>query len=195
MLYSHTSALAIRAALFLALQPPGKLSPVHEIAQGTGLPASYLAKIVRRLIRAGLVRAFRGPGGGLELGRAPQAITLWMVVQAMDGSGQSERCVLGLRACSEESPCPLHLRYFPLRLEIRRLLEETTLASLARGLREASGLSPESFVEIAGEATRRTSPGQRKAEGVPVTPSGKANKRRKSSSGFLTRSSEVGEKT
>ena len=91
MLCSHTSELAIRAALFLALQPPGKLSPVHEIAQGTGLPASYLAKIVRRLIRAGLVRAFRGPGGGLELGRAPQAITLWMVVQAMDGSGQSER--------------------------------------------------------------------------------------------------------
>lgn len=135
VLYGHTSEIAIRAALYLALQPPGKLSPLREIARGTGLPAPYLAKIMGRLIRAGLVRAFRGPGGGMELGRAPASVTLWALVQAVDGSGEPERCVLGLRDCSTERPCPLHERWFPLRAAMQRLLEETTLASLLPGLR------------------------------------------------------------
>src|SRR5574341_246115 len=112
MLYSHSSELAIRATLYLALQPPGKLSPIRAIAQGAGLPAPYLAKIMRQLVRAGLVRAFRGPGGGLELGRAPGRITLWSVVQATDGAEQTQGCVLGTHACSEENPCVLHRQWY-----------------------------------------------------------------------------------
>jgi Rrf2 family protein len=138
MLFGHNSDLAIQAALYLALQPPGKLCPVREIAEATGLPGPYLAKIMRRLIRAGLVRGFRGPGGGLVLGRAPDTITVWALVQATDGSTELDRCVLGLGACSGENPCPLHLRWFPLRAEMQRLLEETTLASLVEVLRDAA---------------------------------------------------------
>lgn len=148
MLYSHTSELAIRAALYLALQPPGKLSPIREIARGTGLPPAYLAKIIGRLNRMGLVRAFRGPGGGVELGRAPNTITLWSVVQATDGSAEPERCVLGLRLCSGEHPCPLHAQWAPLRAEMQRLLEEITLEKLAGGLRGDEGLSPSSWVQF-----------------------------------------------
>lgn len=140
MLYRRTSELAIRALLYLALQPPGRLSPVHRIAEATHLPAPYLSKITRRLIRAGLIRAFRGPGGGLELGRPPESITLLSVVRAVDGSAQLESCVLGLQACSAENPCPMHARWEPLRVEIQHVLEETTLAILAEQLRNTMTL-------------------------------------------------------
>ncbi len=149
MLYNHTSEVAIRAALYLVLQPPGKLSPVHEIARATGLPAPYLAKITRRLIRAGLIRAFRGPGGGLELGRPAKAITLWSVVEAMDGPARLEACFLGWRACSEENPCALHARWVPLRAEIQRLLEETTLDCLAGRLRDDTESGLGAWPEVA----------------------------------------------
>lgn len=139
MLYDHTSELAIRAALYLALQPAGKRSTVQQIALATGLPKPYLAKIARRLIRAGLVRAFRGPGGGLELARPPRAITLWTVVQAMDGATESGDCALGLSNCSAETPCPLHARWFRLRNQIRRLLEDTTLARLRENVAVRAG--------------------------------------------------------
>lgn len=138
MLYSHTSELAIRAALFLTLQPPGKLSPVREIAKGTGLSESYLAKILRQLTCSGLVRSFRGPGGGVELGRPPQAITLSSIVHAMEGPAQLDWCALGIHACSEENPCPMHHKWVLIRAEIQRLLEETTLASLACGARDGN---------------------------------------------------------
>jgi Rrf2 family iron-sulfur cluster assembly transcriptional regulator len=131
-LCSHASEVAIRAAIHLAAQPPGKLSPVHEVASDTGLPAAYLAKIMRLLIRAGLVRAFRGPGGGVELGRSPEAITLAALVHAVEGDVAGEACALGLGDCSEVAPCGMHARWAPLRGEFRRLLEETSLNTLVQ---------------------------------------------------------------
>ncbi len=131
-LCSHASELAIRAAIHLAAQPPGKLSPVHQIASGTGLPAAYLAKIMRLLIRAGLVRAFRGPGGGVELGRPPDAISLAAVVHAVEGDLPEFTCVMGLGACSEATPCALHHQWVPLRTEFHRFLRETSLHTVVQ---------------------------------------------------------------
>lgn len=156
LLCSNASEMAIRATLYLALQPPGKLSTVHGIAHRTGLPHPYLAKIVRRLTRASLVRAFRGPGGGIELARAPHAISLASIVRAIEGLPQQEWCVLGLQACSEENPCPLHRQWAPLRAEMQRLLEETTLETLTNGLREANNLGEESWIHFRTGAIRRT---------------------------------------
>lgn len=135
LLGSHASELAIRAAIYLALQPPGKLSPTRDIAAGTGLPAAYLAKIMRLLIRAGLVRAFRGPGGGVELGRPPGSISLSTLVRAVEGERSEERCIMGMGECSEAAPCLLHSQWMPLRAEISRLLEETSLEMLVPAAR------------------------------------------------------------
>jgi Rrf2 family protein len=132
VLYSHTSELAIRAARYLASQPPGKLTPVHEVAAATGMSKAYLSKILRQLIRARVVRGIRGPGGGVELGRAPADITLWLVRESVEGPLGQHRCVLEPRTCSADSPCALHTRWSPLRTEVQRLLEETTLADLVR---------------------------------------------------------------
>ncbi len=152
--FSRASELAIRAALYLALQPPGKVSPVREIARGTGLPGPYLAKIMRPLIRAGLVRAFRGPGGGIELGRPPEAISLRSVVRAVEGPAHSQWCVLGLRACTPDNPCPLHPQWTILRGEMERLLEETTLGSVVQGWSGNAELGPGFWVRTGAGIAR-----------------------------------------
>lgn len=130
MLLQHASELAIRAAVFLAQQSPGKLSPVREVAASAGVPEPYLAKIFQRLTRAGLVRSFRGPGKGMELGRAPAAITLASLIYAMEGRSAVERCLFGLSTCPDKFPCPAHAGWVPLRSAIRDFLEQTTLADL-----------------------------------------------------------------
>ncbi|MBZ5703641.1 MAG: Rrf2 family transcriptional regulator [Acidobacteriia bacterium] len=132
LLLQHASELALRATLFLAQQAPGKLSPVHEVAAHTGISEAYLAKIFQRLGSSGLVRSFRGPGRGMELGRAPASISLAAVVRAVEGSKEWGVCVLGLGVCSEENPCPLHEEWLPLRAAIHNFLEKTTLADLVR---------------------------------------------------------------
>jgi Rrf2 family protein len=135
VLYQHAAGLAVRAALCLAQQRPGSRIPVREIARAANLSAPYLAKIINRLHRAGLVRTFRGPGGGVALAREAAQITLWEIVQAVESPAADPRCALGIGLCSEERPCPLHDRWVPLRDGRQRLLEETTLAALAQGLR------------------------------------------------------------
>jgi Rrf2 family iron-sulfur cluster assembly transcriptional regulator len=82
------------------------------------------------MAEAGIVRAYRGPGGGVELARPAAALSLWSVVQAVEGRETPNQCVLGLDACSGENPCPLHSSWAPLRAEFQKRLEETTLANL-----------------------------------------------------------------
>ena len=139
MLYGHAAEVAIRAALYLASRPPGELSPVREVAKATKLPSPYLSKVIQRLAQAGLVRTFRGPGGGIELGKSPETITLWSLVCATDAPADANRCALGIGDCSPSNPCPLHNRWVPLRDEFQKLLQDTTLAMLLRELAETQG--------------------------------------------------------
>jgi Rrf2 family protein len=136
MYYGHAAEAAIRAALDLASRPPGELTPVQDIADATKLPKAYLSKVIQRLAQDGLVRTFRGPGGGIELRKPPDAITLWSLVHATEGPGEPDRCALGIGDCSSTDPCPLHERWAPLRDEFQRLLEGTTLAELLQDISE-----------------------------------------------------------
>ena len=175
MLPGNASAMAIRAALFLALQPSGTLSPVRQIAERTGLPEPYLAKIIRQLVSAGLVRAFRGPGGGVTLNRSPRAINLLDIVRATEASSATPLCVLGLQACSDQNPCPVHHQFAPIRMDMQLLLEKTTLASLTNGLGGKTNLEKQGWARLPEEAMRRPSakPGKSKAQSAKRPGTGK----------------------
>lgn len=130
MIFQHASELAIRAALYLAQQAPGKLTPVHEIAAHTEVSQAYLAKILGQLTSSRLVRSFRGPGKGVELAKAPNAISLADVIGAIEGPRKKDACILGRGSCEERNLCPLHVRWIPLRKAIEDFLQDTTLADL-----------------------------------------------------------------
>jgi Rrf2 family transcriptional regulator, iron-sulfur cluster assembly transcription factor len=134
MFYGHAAEVAIRAALYLGGRPPGELSPVQDVADATKLPKAYLSKVIQRLAQAGLVRTFRGPGGGIQLGKSPRAITLGALVYAVEGREDAERCALGIGDCSTANPCPLHNRWAPLRDDLMALLEGTSLAAVLQDL-------------------------------------------------------------
>ena len=133
MTFSRSTELAVWAILYLAQRPAGSPCPIREIARGTGLPEPFLAKVVQRLVAAGLVRGFRGPGGGVALARRPKSITLRAVAGAVGDQLDAQRCVLGFRDCSEDDACPLHSRWSGVRGAIDRVLEQTTLGDLAQG--------------------------------------------------------------
>jgi Rrf2 family protein len=173
MISSAGSGVAVRAAIFLALQPPGTCSTVRDIAAGTGLPEPYLAKIVRQLAAAGLVRAFRGPGGGVALVPDPATLTLWTVARSVDPSLETEWCIMGLQPCAHDRTCPLHDRCAPMRAAMRRLLQETTLASLTDGLRRRSRNAPVPWFRVPGSARR---PAQASASRPRKRASGRAKK-------------------
>lgn len=131
MIYSKPCEYAIRALAFLARFPQVGGTQGAAIAEGEGLPAPVLGKVLQELVRKGLLESRRGPGGGFRLARRPQLITLRDVVAAIDGLDQFLECAVGLERCSDESPCPLHDTWKALRGQMMNYLEVTTLADMA----------------------------------------------------------------
>ncbi len=140
MLYSKTCEHAIRALAYLASRPSGDLCLVDEIAEAEDMPRPFTSKILRDLVRAGLLTSSRGPGGGYALAREPADVSLLEIQQIIDGIGNLDRCAVGLAACNDYAPCPLHDEFKPLRQSIRAYLEDTTLAEMAGALKRKRAL-------------------------------------------------------
>lgn len=104
---------------------------IKEIADATGLPHPYLAKIVHTLARRGLVVTRRGVGGGVALARPAAAITLFDIAEALDDPLLEERCMLGAAVCSDERACPAHDFWREHRAAQIDFLRQRSLADVA----------------------------------------------------------------
>ncbi len=81
------SEYALLALLELALaQTSGEPLQIREIASRQAIPDRYLEQLLATLRREGLVRSQRGAKGGYLLGREPRQISLWEVLQAIEGA-------------------------------------------------------------------------------------------------------------
>ncbi len=131
MLFSQSCKYAIRALVHLSLRADSP-SLSREIASEIQVPEHFLAKILQNLVRHQLLDSFKGRGGGFQLARAPERISLGAIVLAVDGNGLTENCLLGLPHCSADSPCPMHDWWSLQRRELKEMLEGQSLADLAR---------------------------------------------------------------
>lgn len=138
--FSKTCEYAIRAALFIAHKTAsGGRVGIREIAIGIDSPEPFLAKILQDLSRKGIVQSAKGPNGGFYLDDETLKRPLKDVVEAVDGDAIFTGCALGLKQCSEVSPCPLHNQFKAIRSEINNLLQTTPIGKfndeLALGMR------------------------------------------------------------
>ncbi|HMV67969.1 MAG TPA: Rrf2 family transcriptional regulator [Myxococcota bacterium] len=124
------SSFVLRLCVALALLPPGRRARSSELVGGwwgRGVPSNALAG----LVRAGLVDAAPGNGGGYRLARPPSEIRLAEVYRALDRTGGAT-CPLYGAPCDESKPCVLHARWDEATRGVRELLGELTLADLLR---------------------------------------------------------------
>ena len=81
----QTTGYAIEAMACLARRGDGPML-IREIADQTGIPLPYLAKIIHKLGEAGLVESKRGHKGGVKLAEDPRAVSLLRVSSAVEAS-------------------------------------------------------------------------------------------------------------
>ncbi|MBI1729109.1 Rrf2 family transcriptional regulator [Candidatus Acetothermia bacterium] len=130
MIYSNACEYAIRAMTHLA-KKPDELHLAREIAQDETIPYYFLSKILQTLAKNGLLSSTKGRGGGFQLAKAPEKISLYDIKVCIDGALDLDECAVGLARCSDKQPCPLHDTFKPLRERIRAYLKETSLAHMA----------------------------------------------------------------
>lgn len=131
MIFTRTSQYAIQALIYLATQPSGQLVLSRDIAHKLGVPSPYLAKILQDLSRAQLLHSFRGRNGGFGLRSGVEHRNLLDILWLTDGHRVDRECLLGLKACQDETACPLHRKWKPVKKDILACLGNITLFNLA----------------------------------------------------------------
>lgn len=134
MILSRTSQYAVQALIFMATQPEDTPVLNKDIAAKLNVPAPYLAKILQNLAKGNLLYSFRGRLGGFCLREDGVKMTLMDILLLTEGPAFTQSCLLGLKKCSDETACPVHFRWMPVKEKIIGLLRETTLDKLAKAV-------------------------------------------------------------
>jgi len=104
---------------------------VKEMADALGLPLFYLAKLIQPPTHAGWLPPLHGRGGGVRLSNGAETITLLDILHLTNGHRVTCECLLGFKACEDETACVLHCQWKPIKQELTEGLGGYSLAALA----------------------------------------------------------------
>ena len=120
---------ALRAMIHLADRPGGVARGI-EIAEREQIPKYFLEKVIRDLMRGGLVRSHRGPGGGYELARAPEQVTFKDIIEAVEGPITLNICVDGSSICALQPACRMYRVWEEGQRVLLKVFSQTTLKEI-----------------------------------------------------------------
>ncbi len=136
LLFSRQCEYALQAALYLALKPKGEMTTMRELTKNLEIPYHFVSKILQDLARKGLLTSQKGPAGGFALAKSARDITLFQIVEAIDGTAFTTQCVLGFPECGGRSPCAVHSTWGRLRDEIHAMLVGKNISDMAKEMKK-----------------------------------------------------------
>jgi len=131
MYVTRKADYAIRCVLHLSREP-GTVSSVEEISRAMFVPKTFLAKILQRLMRAGIVSSTRGVKGGFQLAKRPKDINLLEVIEAIQGPSAPNLCAIDKRMCQLSGICTVHPVWMKIREMVEKELRKTNFANLSK---------------------------------------------------------------
>jgi len=143
VIFSRQCEYALQAVLYITANGPDRFVDIKEISGKLNIPHHFLAKILQNLSKNGLLKSQKGPSGGFTLGAKPEEISLYNIVEAVDGDGFVTECVLGLPTCGGDNPCPLHDQWGELREQIYTMLAGKTIGQLVEDIHAKPSISKE----------------------------------------------------
>src|SRR6266508_5986603 len=148
MIFSKATSYGIRALAYIASRPEHGLCGLQEIAEHEEIPPAYLRKILGELRRHRLLRSVKGIHVGYELGRVPEAITLWEVFKVLEPDPYMDTCILGNKDCAPESACAFHEDWQRVRKDLVSLLETRTISEAAAEVFKPRELGNSSQIDV-----------------------------------------------
>ncbi|OGW34613.1 MAG: hypothetical protein A2010_17520 [Nitrospirae bacterium GWD2_57_9] len=122
----------IRSVLYLARQPFKKISFVNEISEEYKIPRSFLAKILQKLVKAKLIRSYRGVKGGFSLAKQAREISMLDVIEAIEGKMCLNICLVDKKKCSFSKHCPVSPVWAAVQVKFTDMLKKMNFEDLAR---------------------------------------------------------------
>ena len=120
---------AVTAMVDLTLRQARGPVTLAAISARQHISLSYLEQLFGKLRRASLVSRVRGPGGGYNLARPAQGITVADIVTAVDETLDATQCG-GKENCHDDKRCMTHDLWATLNEKMYDYLSSVTLADL-----------------------------------------------------------------
>jgi len=105
---------------------PGSCS-AKELAEAYGIPQEALAKILQKLVKAGLLVSQHGSNGGYVLARDARRITALEVIKAIDGPLFITSCVTTRGECYQTAKCTVREPLRKVNESIQEVLSKITI--------------------------------------------------------------------
>jgi Rrf2 family iron-sulfur cluster assembly transcriptional regulator len=131
MRLSTKGRYAVTAMLDLAIHYDDGPVTLAEVSESQGISLSYLEQLFVRLKKNGLVEGQRGPGGGYQLARSPEKISIAQIINAI-GEGIDATMCAGNEDCQNGKRCLTHTLWEKLGNSILEFMNGITLASFLK---------------------------------------------------------------
>lgn len=102
-----------------------------DLAGETRLPLPMVSKILKLLVREGLLASHRGVKGGYSLAKPAEEVSMAEIVIALEGPIAITECIVE-GDCSHEAGCTVRGNWQRINEAIRSALEGITLAEMAQ---------------------------------------------------------------
>jgi Rrf2 family protein len=152
--FTKASDYAVRAMIHVACVPEGSLVLRQKIAEVQHIPGSFMAKILRRLVRAGLLNSCRGVNGGFSLARPASQINMLEILEAVEGPSAIATCAPDPSGCEWSAECPAAGVWGRAQQSVTMILGNTTLETLVSTPRRGGRViamdqqAPETYVAV-----------------------------------------------
>lgn len=126
----------------------GRTNSARRLAEATHLPLPMVSKILKLLLREGLLVSRRGASGGYALARHPEEISVGEMIEAIEGPIALMECIDEPGNCRVESICPVRRNWHRINFRINetvvRALGGITLSDMIQPMSDGS----DSFVPL-----------------------------------------------
>ncbi len=122
---SITTKYAVKALQYLEGCSDDIYVPIEALAESTGIPRPYLAKIMKTLSARGLVDSKKGLNGGVRLKGSKNLLSLYDVARCLDDPILQLNCFLEKKECRSGYNCAFHSDWSELKQRLLRFLKET----------------------------------------------------------------------
>jgi Rrf2 family protein len=115
----------------IAKRPGADPVTLREIAENTEISKPYLDQVAVGLKTSALIRSMRGRGGGYQLARPADEITVRQIIEAAIGPINVVDCALRPETCGRADCCECRWVYQRINDQITDLLNGMSLGELA----------------------------------------------------------------
>ncbi|MCX5696918.1 MAG: Rrf2 family transcriptional regulator [Candidatus Omnitrophica bacterium] len=130
-LITRDTDYAVRALCYLAKHRERTIS-VPELVKALEIPRPFLRKILQLLHNKGILKAYKGKGGGFSMAISPGRISLIEVMRVFQGQFSLNECLFKKECCPRRYSCGLRKKIMEIERQALKDIGKITIGNLAR---------------------------------------------------------------